>query len=447
MNKSLVEGNIRKALWAYTIPLLGSVVFQQLYNLADSVVAGRFIGELALAAVGNASEITLIYTAFAVGSNVACSVIASQFFGAKDYKALKTSISTSFVSFAVLCLVLMGLGFSCLIPMLRLINTPDTIFQDSLDYLYIYTAGMPFVFFYNICTGVFSAMGDSKTPFIFLAISSVSNILMDILFVSVFNMGVKGVAWATFICQGLSCLLAIAFLYLKLKKLESEKYEKFSKVILKKLLIVAIPSILQQLSVSIGNIAIQGVVNNYGDSIIAGYTAAIKLINIVTSAFFAVANGVSAYVAQNIGAKNLDRIKGGFNWGQMLAWIVAVPLFIAFMFFGKYTVGLFLDVNASADALNTGVTMLRVISPFYFVVSAKIVADGALRGSGDMKHFMLSTFTDLFVRVACVFVFTRFIGVNGVWWSWPVGWILGMLVAVGCFYSGKWKKYSNLIVG
>ncbi len=446
MNKDLTQGNVRRSLWSYTIPLLGSVVFQQLYNLADSVVAGRFIGENALAAVGNASEITLIYTAFAVGCNVGCSVISSQFFGAKNYEKLKSSISTAFISFSILCLALMTIGFSFMIPMLHLINTPSAIFNDSLEYLYIYTGGMAFVFFYNIATGIFSAMGDSKTPFIFLAVSSVANILVDILFVTAFKMGVAGVAWATFICQGLSCFLSLFFLYLRLKRFKTETYSKFSKQILKKLLIVAIPSVLQQLAISIGNIIIQGVVNGYGESVIAGFTAAIKLNNIATSAFFAVANGLSAFVAQNIGANQMDRINKGYKWGQVLSWIVAIPLVVMFVAFGKFCVGLFLD-DASEAAFEAGTRMLLIVAPFYFVISPKIVSDGALRGAGAMKMFMLSTFTDLITRVMFVFILSSLVGTEGIWWSWPIGWFLGSAVAVTCYFSGKWKKYSKLIVG
>ena len=161
MNRDLTEGNPGKVLWMYTLPLLGSVIFQQLYNLADSLVAGKFIGENALAAVGNASEITLIYTAFAFGCNIGCSVVVSQLFGSKNYRDMKTSVSTSFIAFGVLCVALMLFGFTCTGWMLHTIHTPADIFADSHLYLMIYAAGMPFVFFYNVATGIFSAMGDS----------------------------------------------------------------------------------------------------------------------------------------------------------------------------------------------------------------------------------------------------------------------------------------------
>ena len=208
MNKDLTVGRPASVLWRFCIPLFGSIIFQQLYNIADSLVAGKFVGENALAAVGNSYEITLIFIAFAFGCNIGCSVIVSQFFGAKRFDRMKTAVYTTLISVAVLCAVLMAGGLLFCGNLLNMIRTPEEIFEDSALYLDIYIKGLPFLFFYNIATGIFSAMGDSKTPFIFLAFSSTANILVDIWFVKGFGMGVAGVAWATFLCQGVSCLLA-----------------------------------------------------------------------------------------------------------------------------------------------------------------------------------------------------------------------------------------------
>lgn len=219
MNKDLTVGNVRKVLTAFAVPLLLSMVFQQLYNIADSLVAGKFLGEQALAAVGNSYEITLIFIAFAFGCNMGASVIVSQYFGAKRYYDMKKAISTSYISTLVLCAVLTVFGIAFTDPLLHMINTPAEIMEDSALYLDIYVFGLVFLFFYNLATGIFSAMGDSRTPFIFLAVSSTANIFADILFVTVFKMGVDGVAWATFICQGISCVVANIALLGRLKKL------------------------------------------------------------------------------------------------------------------------------------------------------------------------------------------------------------------------------------
>ncbi len=203
MNKDLTVGNPSTVLWKFCLPLFGSIVFQQLYNIADSWVAGKFIGQNALAAVGNSYEITLIFIAFAFGCNIGCSVLVSQLFGAREYGDVKTAVSTAALSSGLVCLLLMLVGILGCDGLLTLINTPEEVFAASALYLDIYVWGLPFVFFYNIATGVFSALGDSKTPFIFLAASSLSNIAVDILFVTAFKMGVAGVAWATFLCQGI----------------------------------------------------------------------------------------------------------------------------------------------------------------------------------------------------------------------------------------------------
>lgn len=214
-------------IWKFCLPLFGSIIFQQLYNLADSFVAGKFIGDNALAAVGNSYEITLIFIAFAFGCNIGCSVIVSRFFGAKKYHDMKTAVFTTWIAGGVLCAILMILGLNLNGTLLQLIRTPSEIMADSKLYLDIYVWGLPFVFFYNIATGIFSAMGDSRTPFVFLACSSLANIGIDILFVATFKMGVAGVAWATFLCQGISCVLAVVFVLLQLKKSKQKAKSKF----------------------------------------------------------------------------------------------------------------------------------------------------------------------------------------------------------------------------
>lgn len=303
MNKDLTSGKPSSVLWKFCLPLFGSIIFQQLYNIADSFVAGKFIGNDALAAVGNSYEITLIFIAFAFGCNIGCSVVVSNFFGAKKYGEMKTSVYTSLIAGGVLCGVLMLFGSIFCGGLLRLINTPENIFADSKLYLDIYIYGLPFVFFYNIATGIFSALGDSKTPFVFLACSSVANIGMDILFVAAFKMGVAGVAWATFLCQGVSCVLAVLFVVLRLKKIGAgEKTKLFSFAILGKVAVIAVPSILQQSFISVGNIVIQSVINTFGSEVMAGYSAAVKLNNMVVTSLTTLGNGISNYTAQNMGA-------------------------------------------------------------------------------------------------------------------------------------------------
>ena len=426
MNKDLTVGNPSTVLWKFCLPMFGSVVFQQLYNIADSLVAGKFVGEAALAAVGNSYEITLIFIAFAFGCNIGCSVIVSRFFGAKQYRDMKTAVTTSLIGCAVLVAALMLVGLLGCDALLELINTPAEILADSALYLDIYVLGLPFMFFYNVATGIFSALGDSRTPFFFLAASSVGNIFMDILFVTAFDMGVAGVAWATFLCQGVSCVLALLAVARRTKGLSTpEKPVLFSWQMLGKIAVIAVPSILQQSSVSVGNIIIQSVINSFGASVIAGYSAAVKLNNLVITSFTTLANGISNYTSQNLGAAKHERVRQGYIAGVKLVWLICVPLATAYFFAGRQLLFLFMN-EPTGTAIETGILFLRIVAPFYFVVSLKLVSDGVLRGCSLMVQFMVATFADLILRVALsVALSATVLGSTGIWRPWPIGGAIG----------------------
>ena len=440
MNKDLTVGDPAKVLWKFCLPLFGSIIFQQLYNIADSFVAGKFIGENALAAVGNSYEITLIFIAFAFGCNIGCSVIVSQLFGARKLGEMKTAVYTTFISSAVVCAALMLAGTLGCDGLLRLINTPENVFADSKLYLDIYILGLPFVFFYNVATGIFSALGDSKTPFIFLAASSTSNIFMDILFVTAFKMGVAGVAWATFLCQGVSCVLAVLFVLRRLRGVETdEKSALFSFPLFFRIAAIAVPSILQQSFISVGNIVIQGVINSFGSGVMAGYSASVKLNNLVITSLTTLGNGISNFTAQNIGAGKMERVRSGFKAGLKLVWMLCLPIVALYLLGGRMLVNIFMNEPSEA-AMASGVQFLRIVSPFYFVVSCKLVSDGVLRGAGLMKEFMAATFTDLILRVGLAIALSKALGAVGVWCAWPIGWSIAMVMSVRFYRRGPWEK-------
>lgn len=440
LNRNLTEGNPSKVLFQFCLPLFGSVIFQQLYNLADSLVAGRFVGENALAAVGNGYEITLLFLAVSFGCNIGCSVVTAQLFGAQRYGELKTAIHTTLISSAVVCALLMGVGLPLSGTLLRMIQTPADIFADSKLYLDIYILGVPFLLFYNVATGIFSALGDSRTPFWFLAASSLANIGMDIWFVTAFDMGVAGVAWATFICQGISCVLAVWVVFRRLRQIApEEKGQAFSLEMLARLCRVAIPSMLQQGSISVGNIIIQGVINGFGTAVVAGYAAAIKLNNLVMTSLTTLGNGISNYTAQNLGACKPERIRQGFFAGLKLVWGVCLPFMLLYLLAAPTLLSLFLK-DATAEAMSTGVTLLHILSPFYLIISVKLMADGILRGGGLMGRFMISTFTDLTLRVVLAIVLSGLFGATGIWCAWPVGWCTATVLSILFYLSGPWRK-------
>lgn len=444
MTIDMTQGSTGKILWKFSIPMLISVMFQQIYNIADSMIAGKFIGEDALAAVGASYPITMIFMAVAVGSNIGCSVIISQLFGGKKFTELKTAVTTTFISAFVLSIILTLGGFLLCTPLMELIKTPENIFTDAQIYLDIYIAGLIFLFLYNVCTGIFTALGDSRTPLYFLIGSSVGNIILDIVFVTTFSMGVAGVAWATFIAQGIACILSILTLMKRMKAIKSErKSELFSWNMLGKIAIVAVPSILQQSFISVGNLMVQGLVNGFGSSVVAGYSAAIKLNTFAISSFSAITNSVSSFTAQNIGAGYYSRIKEGFKCGMVMAICVGAIFFGLYFFFDEQMVNLFLDADSTQEALNAGREFLKIVSPFYFAISIKFIADAILRGAGKMTYFMICTFSDLIIRVGLSWILSSYMqSSTGIWLSWPIGWTIGMVLS-WIFYNVVQKEYEK----
>ena len=443
MITDMTVGKPSGVLWKFTIPMFISVMFQQLYNIVDSIVAGKFVGVNALAAVGASYPITMIFMAVATGLNIGCSVVISLYFGAKEYRQMKSAVSTSLLTVLGIGALLTALGLIFSRPLMVLLKTPGDIFGDSALYLNIYIGGLIFLFLYNICTGVFTALGDSRTPLYFLIASSLGNIVLDLVFVINFHMGVSGVAWATFLAQGLSSFLAFITLRKRLKAVESLKYKLFSGSMLKKIMEISVPSILQQSFISVGNLFVQGLINSYGSAVVAGYSAGMKINTFAITSFTTLGNGLSSFTAQNTGAQKTERVAKGFRSGVFMVLSVAVPVFLLFFFCGRPIVQLFMS-EGGEQAADVGVEFLKIVSPFYMIISLKLISDGILRGAGAMKAFMAATFSDLILRVVLAYLFSGIWGATGIWLSWPVGWLIGTALSLGFYFSGVWKK-SRLI--
>ena len=456
MNKDLTVGSPSKVLWQFCLPMFGSILFQQLYNIADSLVAGKLIGENALAAVGNSYEITLIFLAFSFGCNIGGSVIVSRYFGAKDYNTMKTAVTTALIGTVVLCGALMAVGLLGCRSLLVLIRTPAELMADSAEYLDIYTLGLPFLFLYNVATGIFTALGDSRTPFLFLAGSSTANIAVDVLFVAAFDLGVSGVAWATFLCQGVSCVLSLWVVARRVRAVPSEGERVwfswkmlgqiavvaipiFSGKLLGSIAAIAVPSILQQSFVSVGNIIIQSVVNSFGASVIAGFAAATKLNNVLISSLTTLGSGISNYASQNLGAGKNERVKAGFGAGVRLLGSICLCFTALYLLAGRQLLMLFMN-SPTGEAINTGLTFLQTIAPFYLLLAFKLTSDGLMRGCGMMGRFMATTLSDLFLRVVLAMLFSRWLGVNGIWLSWPVGWFVGTVLSMVFYRTSIYRQ-------
>ena len=448
MVRDLTIGKESKVLIQYTLPMFIGVAFQQLYNISDSIIAGKFAGEDALAAVGASYAITMLFMAVAVGCQIGCTVVVSRLFGAKDFTKMKTAIFTILISGFLLSLFLSVVGVILSPTFMRLLKTPDNIFEDSELYLKIYIAGFVFLFLYNVVTGVFNSLGDSKTPLIFLICSSLGNIFLNWLFVAVFHKGVAGVAVATFIAQSLAGVSALCVLLVRLKKIKApENPELFSKRMLIEVAKIAIPSVLQQSFISVGNLFIQKLVNNCGSSVIAGYSAAIKLNTFAITGFTTLGNSISSFTAQNLGAGKKERIRKGLKAGIQFSLAVALLFFLAFFFTGEVWVKLFMDADASGAALQTGKVFLQIVAPFYFIICIKLTCDGVLRGSAKMKEFMVATFTDLILRVVLAHILCGYFNETGIFMSWPIGWTIAMVISVmyskKCLGAGKTERKEN----
>ena len=439
MITDMTEGRPGKILWRFALPILLSVAFQQVYQIADSVIAGRFVGGTALAAIGASYPITMLFMAFATGMNLGCSVVVSQLFGAKDFPRMKTSVSTSILSSLAISLILTVGGLLFCRQMLVGLNTDPEILTDAGVYLGIYTAGLFFLFLYNICTGIFTALGDSRTPLYFLIASSIANIILDMLFVTVGGMGVDGVAWATFLAQGASSVLAFFTLIRRLKALPSGRFPLFQLHMFGRITGVAVPSILQQSFISVGNLVVQRLINGYGWAVIGGFSAAMKLNTFTIVALTALGSAVSSFSAQNIGAGKTDRVMQGLKASFGLAFGVALPFTLVYVFLSRQAMGLFVDASETA-IIEAGAEFLRIVAPFYLIIAIKLCADGVLRGAGAMTPFMISTFSDLILRVGLSYVFAAWWAETGIWLSWPVGWVIGTAASAAFVFSGVWKK-------
>lgn len=446
MITDLTKGKPSSLLWRFTLPLLISIIFQQMYNICDSMIAGNFVGttpmdgELALAAVGASYPVTMLFIQVANGINSGCAVVISQLFGAKEYVRMKTAVSTSIIATLTIALFLTAAGLFCCEPIMTALNTDENIFDDSVLYLQIYIGGLIFLFLYNVCTGIFTALGDSKTPLIFLIASSVGNIILDLIMVIPLQMGVAGVAWATFIAQGASAVLAAATLFFRLKKITTtHRSPKFSPHMLRTISRIAIPTICQQSFVSVGNLLIQGLVNDMGAAVLAGYSAAIRLNTFAVNIMACISNGISSFTAQNIGAGKHERVPQGYKAGIVFTVICLIPFLVCYLIFADNMIGLF-SKEPSAEALQTGASFLMAASPFYIVLGIKLLSDGVMRGAGAMKSFMTSTFSDLLLRVILAYILVPQMGFDGFLWAWPIGWVLSAALAFWFYFRGNWKN-------
>lgn len=437
----LTKGKIGSSLFWFALPMLVGNLFQQFYNMVDSVIVGRFVGENALAAVGASYALTTVFISIAVGGGIGASVLTSRYLGAEDYPNLRISVNTSLLSFLVFSVLLGGFGFFFSPAILEALNTPVTVQLQAVAYLRIYFLGLPFLFMYNILSSIFNALGRSRIPLYFLIFSSLLNVVLDLFMVRVLHMGVEGVAIATVIAQGICAVLSFVVLLRLMRAFPKEdKTVLFHKGYFTKMLCIAVPSILQQSIVSIGMMLVQSVVNGFGEAALAGFSAAMRIESICVVPLSAMGNAVSTFVAQNIGADKKERAEKGYFVSYGILFAFALVIMVSLELFNVPIIQSFLGEESSAEALNTGVQYLKFMGFFFLMLGLKMSTDGALRGAGDMKVFTIANLVNLTIRVAGAYIFAPIIGIQAVWMAVPVGWTANYIISFARYCTGKWKK-------
>ena len=435
-----------KTLWRFWIPMMLSVMFQQIYNIADSMIAGKFAGEDALAAVGASYPITIIFMAFAVGMNLGASVVVSRLFGAGDRKGVKRAVTTAFVSSLGLAAVLTVFGYFFSSNMMEWIHTPQNIMADGILYLKIYVFGMIFLMLYNVCTGVFTALGDSKTPLHFLLGSSAGNIILDLIFVAQFHWGVAGVAWATFIAQGISAVLCFIYIVKKFPILHLKKENfRFSLPACGKLMALGVPMALQFSITAIGTIIVQGAVNVYGEDYMAGFSAAAKIQNVICTVFVAFGATIATYVGQNWGAGKVDRVRQGVRCTQIMILAYSVIAMILVFFFSKYLTYLFISPSET-KVIEVSVLYFHTVFWCYPFLGSIFLYRNTLQGLGYGLVPMLGGVFELAARSAIVVLVAGKTSFAGVCLSDPAAWISALipLIPYYIYVTRKWKKQGKI---
>ena len=440
----------------FAIPLILGNMFQQLYNLVDTVIVGNYCGPGALAAVGASNPVLQLFTCISVGGGIGASVIIGQMYGARQFRRMMTAIKTAVVTFFVIGAVLMTVGIVFHRPILAFMRTPENVLDDSALYMRIYFYGFLFTMMFNIFNAVFNAMGDSKKPLLFLAVSSVLNIFLNIYFITQLGMTVDGVAWATVISQGVAVILTLIVLIRKLKKFEEGKDVEggspvasatkgsawFDTHLMKTIFKVAGPSIIQQSIVALGLLAIQSVINGFGDIAMAGYVAANKIDLMAILPMSNMGNAVSTFTAQNIGARKIERIPQGLKAGLMAVVVSGLCIAAILFIFGSPLVGLFVKGEGAADVIAEGARYLKISSGFYFVFGAMNSFCGVLRGAGDMKGFLIAYLINFGGRVGLVFAFAAGVGLYMVAWCTVISWALALVYAAIWYKTDHWKTLT-----
>ncbi|HBG0353179.1 TPA: MATE family efflux transporter, partial [Clostridioides difficile] len=427
-----------KSIFFFAMPMLIGSLFQQLYNTADSIIVGRFIGKEAMAAVSGANPIMFLLVAALMGVSLGFSILVSQFYGSGDLKKVKATIDTTYILLFIGSILISILGIVFGGPMLKLMNTPESVFAQSKLYLTIIFSGILFSAGYNSVSAILRGLGDSVTPLYFLIIATILNIVLDLTFIVVLRMGVEGVALATIMAQAVSFIISIIYLNKKHEVLKFKiKGIVYDNKIFKDGLRLGLPSGVQQMLFSIGNMALQFLVNSYGTSAMAAFGAGLRIENFISLPIMNLGSAVSTFVAQNIGAGENERVKKGIRESIKMTLVLAVTVIALILLFRENLIALF---NTDKDVIKIGSSYLFIIGPFFLFIGTSFVLSSAMKGAGDSMFALISSIVSLWLgRLPASYMLSKFFGTDGIWMGIPFGWTLGLIVTVIYYKKGHWK--------
>lgn len=437
----LTEGKPANLIFRFATPMLIGNVFQQVYNITDSIIVGKFLGKEALAAVGASFPLIFLLISFIIGIASGSTILIAQYFGAKDIDKIRKTIDTLyiFLFFASITVTIVGIAFSESI--FRLIKLPEELIPQASLYMNIYLTGSVFFFGFNGTSAILRGLGDSKTPLYFLIISTIANVLFDILFVIVFKWGIGGAALATVIAQAGAFITTVIYLN-KTHPIINLTWRRLNwdKEIFRSSVRIGLPTGFQQTFVSIGMIALLRIVNDYGTNVIAAYSVAGRIDNMAGLPAMNFGTALSTYVGQNIGAKKMQRIKQGLIATLNMSTWTALATSVLIIIFRHQLMALFVSDEA---VIRIGGEYLLIVGSFYIIFSSMFVIGGVMRGAGDTLIPMFITLLSLWlIRIPLAAILSSHFGVVGIWWAIPIAWFMGMSLSYIYYRTGRWKKKS-----
>ena len=442
MTNDMTTGNPVKLILLFSIPLLIGNIFQQFYSMVDTIIVGRFVGVEALAAVGTTSSMVFLVNGFVMGLTSGFAVLISQKYGAKDEAGVKKAVASSITLSIIATIIVTFISVISAKPLLALMNTPSNIMKDASTYIIILYAGNVAIIFYNMMAAILRALGDSKTPLYFLIVSSVLNIILDLVLIINFKMGVAGAAYATVISQGVSALLCVIYTYKKYKILRLKKEDfKVKKKYYRKHLKVGIPMALQFSITAIGIMTVQSAINIFGSTVIASYAAASKVLQLVMQPATTLGVTMATYCGQNIGAKRYDRIKEGVKKCVQISIITSVISAIILIFLGKYFVMMFVS-NPDAEILSYAQQVLNISAIFFIPLGLIFVYRNALQGIGDSFIPMMAGVYELVARAIVAFTLPKVLEFMGICLADPVAWFAAVIPLAYTYYKRE-KSFKH----